>query len=584
MTSETSEAAAQLRDALKDLPSNADRVCDLARELSNAPEPSAAYALLVLALIPSDGVSPELARPRETWINQFRALPVRNRYLPGATVAAPSPGIVVDTAVSSLANLVANIPAQDLPVFDHRIRSLSGSYWNEIPLSRAMQSLRAMTPGTGRTAVLGVLSSYWDGYVREAAVGGLAACAGGEEIPFLLWRCADWVEQVREPAIAAIYARLTNANCGALARALPLVPRMEAVRRSDPSELIAAIYDTLLREPGQASLVAALGSDNARVRRQACAVLGRMPAAPSLAVIAAVSQDKDAVVRRWALRWEARLRTVDPDAARVVRMSLLNDPTSEIRAEALRTLAAADGLDAVPLLRRYLADPSATVRQAVRYRLWKMIPGTDLAAVYRETLAAFVVGDSGMIRRRADTGRLIGAIAGLGETGKADDIGWITPFLQYRPRVAVTVLRAMKSLSEDTAHPVLLGSVVDVRPGVRRVARNLLGDRLPDGDAKTVRDLWLKIDAAVSPDALADITLCLSPWHALGVLLAASARPSVRPSALDALGRWRPEQVAHYTASPPSVGVKAELVESLESGLAIIPTMLWQRLRKAIEG
>ena len=584
MTSEVTDLTTQLNRAVADLPATAGIVCEVAARMAMIPEPGAALALLILAVSPVGGEPSLSEKPRVSWVSRF--FPTRNRRMVFSTAAAlsPIPEIVKETAMRSLMSLIASVRPQDLPTWDYSIRDMSGSYWYETALDRAARAITTAEPGEGLCSALCVLSSSGDGYIREAAVRELNTCAGEIEMPFLLWRCADWVPQVRNPAIAAIRARLVVDNCGAFARSLSLIPRIEGVTGVDNSELISDIYAMLLRESGQASLVSALGSSDQKLRRQACAVLDHMPTPPSEAVIATVLQDTDPVVRRWLLRWEGKLRATDPEAARNLRMSLAKDRAAAIRAEAVRSAAAVDGDAGIPLLREYLIDPSASVRQAVRYRLRQMISGEDLAAAYRETLAAFIVGDPGMIRRRADTGWLIGAIAGLGETGTADDIDWVTPFLQDRPRVAVTVLRAMKSLSEDTAHPVLLGSVVDVRPGVRRAARNLLGARLPDGDAKTVRDLWLKIDAAVSPDALADITLRLSPWHALGVLLTASNRLSVRTSALDALGRWRPEQVAHYTASPPSAGVKAELVEALESGLAIIPAMLWQRLRKAIEG
>src|SRR5436305_895666 len=56
--------------------------------------------------------------------------------------------------------------------------------------------------GPARVELLGLLASHGDGHVREAAVVALSACPEPAALPFLLWRCTDWVRPVREHALA----------------------------------------------------------------------------------------------------------------------------------------------------------------------------------------------------------------------------------------------------------------------------------------------------------------------------------------------------------------------------------------------
>jgi hypothetical protein len=63
---------------------------------------------------------------------------------------------------------------------------------------------------------LGVASMHYSGYVRDAALRRLSDTQDGSELPFLLLRLNDWVEEVRQTALALVRLRVTSGICAIL--------------------------------------------------------------------------------------------------------------------------------------------------------------------------------------------------------------------------------------------------------------------------------------------------------------------------------------------------------------------------------
>jgi hypothetical protein len=418
--------------------------------------------------------------------------------------------------------------------------------------------------------LLGALASHGNGYIRESAVIGLAASGSGDEVPFLLWRTTDWVEQVRERAIAAVRERLQAGNAAPFVKALPLLPRLEALGRVDLSGLVAEIRALVLGEPGLVSLMNALRAGNRPLRREACRTLDNVSPAPPAEVALLVSRNPDVVLRSWALRWEGRLRPADPLAAEEIRRSLLNDPVPVIRANALRAAVAADADGSLPALSKALLDTSASLRECARYHLRRLLGETDFAAYYRHAITI-------------DRGDLIAAVAGLGETGTSADVPAVLPFLSGHSRLAQTALKAAARLGGDRARPDIFEALGDPRPGVRRTALTLVGARIAEAEADSIRNLWARSPDFPIQETLAAATLRLPPWLALEVFLRAVARDSTREAALAGLSRWRPEQNARYAPIPPPEATRMRLCDAVRTNSSRLPETLTLRLLRALD-
>ena len=360
--------------------------------------------------------------------------------------------------------------------------------------------------GPARVQLLGLLASHADGHVREAAVTELAVSPGLEALPFLLWRSADWVRPVQDRALAAVRERLRVEFAPVFSRLLPLIRRLELLKRVDLSALVADIRTLLLQEPGQASLIASLQSNSRFVRREACRVLDKLAPVPGPDILDLALGSHDVVVRLWVLSWEERLRSTVPTAAAELRTRLASDSSSRIRGHALRAMVDLNDGPAAVRLRQALLDTSPSVRQLARFYLGKLDGTTDFAAWYRAALSHGGV-------------RTASAIAGLGETGVSADCQLTLSFLSGTPGQARAALKAAVNLDAGSCHDVLLATLADQRDGVCREALSLLGRRLSEQDGATLERLWLQAVTTTSRRAIAEAMLKLPPWPALLALL-----------------------------------------------------------------
>jgi HEAT repeat protein len=264
---------------------------------------------------------------------------------------------------------------------------------------------------------------------------------------------------------------------------------------------------------------------------------------PSNEAMEIVQRDLDSVVRSWLVRWEVRLRMVNPPLAADLRRRLLNDPATGIRKEALFAAIAMNDPETADALRRALFDPAAMIRHVGRYHLKAGGEAMDFAATYHARLQ---VGER----------PLAPAILGFGETAKQNDWKLLLPFLDGSPRESRAALQAMARLDPEAAQDVFMEALADPRDGVCRQAFRWLALRQPEANADRLLHLWQQASTGASRRVIARAILRLPPWPALDVLLQAVASDPDGPdgAALPTLASWRPEHRAFYPAElPPEV-------------------------------
>ncbi|MBE1498756.1 HEAT repeat protein [Amycolatopsis lexingtonensis] len=387
----------------------------------------------------------------------------------------------------------------DTPLSFQELESLAGGdvrRWVDFDLAVRRwwrPNLAFRTAGLGRRPpreVLAEAACYADGRVREAAVERLAAGDDPEALPLLLIRCVDWVAPVREAARKAALSKLDEP---ALRAMLPLIAVLG--RRQ-----VDAWMPTLFRDNLPRVLDTALALEDRASRRWAhTEALDLLPRERLLDI---ARRDHDLVVR--TLCGTALL-----DRGEFVG-ELLAAGSPKIRMRALTLVDEAT-------VEAHLADRSSLVRSMAQALVLKA--GGDPAAHYR-TLPASP-----------------GAIAGLGETGTAEDAWRLEQHLaDERPRVRALAVRGLRRIAPESAavRPLL----TDPSPAVARQAvaflrgkpalvgvpalRALLAPGLPRHTRRTGanllrdRDTWLRLhtnltllpDADLGADAEQDLRSC----------------------------------------------------------------------------
>ena len=202
--------------------------------------------------------------------------------------------------------------------------------------------------------------------------------------------------------------------------------------------------------------------------------------------------------------------------AEVLARRALADRSVQVRRAALAVVAPTlSDEEARPLLEAALLDTHTTARWQARALVLARGP-FDLAGFYRRVLAA------------ADQPALVrGALLGLGESGTADDVARVVPFLSAdRLRVRCAALRARADLEPLSATEPYLAALRSAEPGTSREARRALEPRLSHV-AVAVLHAFV-VDGAQPPhtrrNALS-LAYGKSKWEKLPVLLDACVDP-----------------------------------------------------------
>ncbi|MCW5804754.1 MAG: HEAT repeat domain-containing protein, partial [Deltaproteobacteria bacterium] len=205
----------------------------------------------------------------------------------------------------------------------------------------------------------------------------------------------DLVVATLRQALASPAAKIRIAAIESVAEAeLQVLAEQVAERMGDTDDRVAAAAAVaVLRGFPQAPQVAAdmLRSDDAEARRIAVEGIGKKVGALALVDLRRAAEDRDARVRRAALRWIGQLK--DSESVEVVSERLRKDPDESVRGAAALALARIGQGDLLAYAQQALGDPAATVK----------LGAIELAIAARrpELLAALVEDADPMIAAEA---------------------------------------------------------------------------------------------------------------------------------------------------------------------------------------
>jgi HEAT repeat protein len=432
---------------------------------------------------------------------------------------------ISQAAATAIQALLVDVQHLDLVYLDQYMRTLGpwssghrggpGFGPHDVPRLSLLQH--------GSELSLGLASFHRDGFVREAATRALAGVTSGMELPFLLIRANDWIEQVREVATQALRERADREYVPHLVRNLPLIARLRKAGRRDHAPLVQALEDIVAGEAAFRDLIAAIGGSDRHLRRAGISVaIARGKVSVCLNSLASA----DAMVRlRSAILLFEKLPLIDGCP---LADELAGDGFSAVRREALRYAIERCSHRLHERITGAMCDRSVSVRHVgIFYARNKL--DLDAAVFYRAAL------ESGSHQDIAP------CIAGLGDTGTIEDVSMLRPLVGHRlPRVQRAALQAIAALGFDGNEDVFFTALASPQPGVSRKARELLVKVPLRGECPAIERAMLDSAYAHVRNNALSVLASTGKWSGLRYILLALQRNDspLNEIAARSVSRW----------------------------------------------
>lgn len=371
--------------------------------------------------------------------------------------------LVRQAAADAVGSLVATCQPEDLAELDAEMRCYC--YWHSLrswDRFRKQDVGKLPRPSGAEAAVLGLASFHRNGHVRERAIELLDAIEGGSELPFLLIRLNDWVDAVRQAARSAVERRLHGGDFAPFVGNIALVFRLLDQQRADHAPLVQAVVRRLVEPEHEVALLGILKSDNRSVRRIAFQAAMDLDGNHRVRLVTECMHSTDPVIRLWSVRWAASITATDNLEA--LLRPLEHDTFMPVRREILRARIQSFPEKAEEALNAALFDRSAAIREEARFHLRKR-GRSEFAETYRHAIREGLVFE--------------GAIAGLGDTGTAEDAELLLPILQSAStRLRATAVAAIGRLGAENYAEAIFHRLADESPRVAKEAAKALRERV----------------------------------------------------------------------------------------------------------
>jgi hypothetical protein len=404
----------------------------------------------------------------------------------------------------------------------------------------------ALADGAGLDLLrLVVAGCHPDGHLREAAVAYLAGQNHPAAVAVVALRASDWVVQVRDRA-RMVSARWFSAPPDGVA--LVMAAQMAlALRARREGGWLAAQVERALRDLALPALEPLLSARDRRTRRaayRAGIAAGRLGVDRLMATAA---RDPDVPIRDLCAR---AVIATSADLSQV--RELLTSPTALVRAEALRAVTASGAVGAATTA---LTDRHRLVRAVAQEAVCR--GGADPAAHYRRLMAPSPPAPA--------------VIAGLGETGGANDAALVRPWLSHpRARGRVEAIRALRrwgavrpvdlvALLHDDSAAVTRQAAMTLRPRAGDLDQHLLHALVGSGNPPHVRFAGYRL--LIAGDA----------WQRLATNLRLVDDPDLRlrATARADIATWLDREAA-TTYRGPGAGQADELDQLIEQARPVL--------------
>jgi hypothetical protein len=353
---------------------------------------------------------------------------------------------------------------------------------------------------TLRDAALFIATGSANGRVRQRSLQMCAKMPGKLTLAAALIRCNDWATPVRDAAQPVVMTLLRLCDTADVQWAWPLAVRLRDAGRAD-RDWIGSVLEPWLSETGQRSLLESLLSHpDGRTRRYAHSTAFNQDPLWAEVVRKRALHDPDPQVAKLAIR-HVLGHASEEDIVALCRYAL-QAPSSQVRVEALRALAARDLPDQAALLDAAAFDRAGNVRSLVTWLRRDRGQGSTIS-LWRDEL------DNG------GRGRVREALEGLADHAEAEDADRFRSAMRSMGlRGQRTCLRGLIRAEGGLGMSVLQASLDNANAGLRALV-------------SSAKPLW---SAGLSAEALAS----MGEWP-----LSCSAREQLLRRLAGTLSRWQ---------------------------------------------
>jgi len=359
----------------------------------------------------------------------------------------------------SMYRLFQGLAPQDFPAFDENIRRTSWSSWSPgYTVVRPSREIRALAKfGELSFFLTGVFSCHADGYTREAAIRMLGNCETGEELPFVLLRINDWVENVRIAAAEVLNVRIEEQRIPLFIKFLPLVLRLKRTTRQSHDSTLGRIQGLFALPAALPAVEKGMSSNDGLARRFCYGVALKTSGHERLATVALRAlADSNLRIGLDALR---AISSAPPSSSlREIVAIAVQSPIPAVRLEALRIVIEKYPESAHTQCSKALLDRNSAVRLQAQFYFQKS-GVLNVCDFYVDALST------------ATTKDLPAIIAGIGECCPKSQVALVKPYVaSQRSVVRVRALQSLALLDRDYPLEDFLKALKDESSQVVRVA------------------------------------------------------------------------------------------------------------------
>ncbi|MCB9231617.1 MAG: HEAT repeat domain-containing protein [Bacteroidia bacterium] len=374
--------------------------------------------------------------------------------------------------------------------------------------------------------LLAIASLNGSGFVRERAVEMLSVSGDPKAIQFLIYRMADWVSSVRQAALLGLTNYRKPEFLGALVENLELLDWIQEVERVDLSRFYTAMMNFITRQ-NRAYVLDHFTEYPDKLRIILASYMAR-DLGEGTREIELFMQDRHFQIRMLVLDHFGKLSPENTGR-------LLHDKSASVRLQALYRLKNSPEFEA--LIRNYLADSSAAIRNFARFSLKLTRP--QYAEIYQENLRQNL--------------QIEGSLWGLAEVKALESASLVAGFLQHeKARVRKMALLALIKLDEEKAFSLALENLDSNQPGLRNVAIEFLAGMPREEVLSKARRCFREGKRTVQL-SMVKLFYKIGGWNVLADLIEGTIHPDegVRNLSLRHLQAWKKRAVTLFSRPGP---------------------------------
>ena len=302
-----------------------------------------------------------------------------------------------------------------------------------------------------------------NGYVREKAVGKLGELLTDDVLPFIIFRLADWIPNVRKVAKYELKKFVKAENHQELINNLSLFEWLQKVERTNLSETYNEVIEFLVVD-NRTETLKSFHKINDKERRILAKELSERIQSDD--EINQLINDKHFLIRLLTLNHFEKLTDNQ-------KKKLLNDKSARVRQSALYKFKG--GQDFESLLRNYLADKSGSIRHLSRFYLKEA--GIDFKEFYTNNLN--------------NNRQVIGSMLGLMDIEAKECESSLTPQLESdKVRYVKTAFYVLSNLKPSEVYEFAKSNLFTEKIGLRNQIIEYFGKNRNQDILKIVRDKY----------------------------------------------------------------------------------------------